>query len=113
MWPGPGIAAHTRLIVLVRLPVNESLMMITNEHLPFLLWQVSHAVPHPSSAINTALGARFAECIYTGIHRVREYLVDLPVSSFHEAGLSCSSWLNRKRQALCAKPEPNLPDRAH
>jgi hypothetical protein len=108
-----GVARDTRLVHLIGLPVDETLVMIADEYLPFGERQAPDPLAHLSVAADVAFMPRSPVQVYPCIHRAVEYGMDRMVGRCDPPNLGAGVRSRREEQPLRPEPDPHLSDRTH
>lgn len=107
------VRGETLLICFIGLPIDEAWMMLGDENLPLGTRQESNPLLARASAIENRLVASFAIDIGAGIDGIGQDLVDGGVACLDRADLGAGVQLQREREPLGLKPEPNATHRSH
>ena len=108
-----SVLRQPQLIGLERRPVNETMVMVTNDDRPFGAWQVPHAFAYSSGLIDITLTTSFAIDVSARIDRISEYFMDLSITRSNPAHFGQRARLQRKVQPLLTKPQPHPPCGTH
>src|SRR5215472_9293299 len=106
------IGADADSIGLISAPVDEPFMMVGDEHGPFRLWKLAHALLARSGTIERDLVATLAIGIGASIDGICQHMIDRDIAGFDPTDAAAVAGLQRKRQSFAAKPKPDAADRS-
>jgi hypothetical protein len=109
---GPRIVSEAFLVCLVGLPVDETRMMVRDQHLPFGAWQAAQALLAAAGGIEEDLPAGFPVDVGAGINRVGEHVVDGGAARLDPSDLAALMHPQREFEPLRTEPQPDPPGRA-
>src|SRR5579862_2155192 len=107
-----GIGPDPRAIALIGAPVDKASVMVGDEHGPLRLRQLAHALLAHAAVIENDFMAALAIGVGAGIDRIRQYMIDGDIAGVDPAHAAAVAGLQRKRQPLAAKPQPNATHRS-
>src|SRR5262245_36421943 len=110
--PGSCVTRDALLVGLISPPVDEALMVLFDQHLPFIARQMLDPLATSAGSIERHLRSGLAIDIGDGIERVGENVVDSVIAGLDPADLSVHAHPQWKLVALVSQPQPNASRRA-
>src|SRR6516162_3191566 len=107
MRRGFDVATQTNLIRLIGCPIDIAFMMVLDEHGPLRLRQPTHSRLQFPLLIDVSLLPALAVAIGTSINRIGEDTMDRMIRRCNPADLVAVMHLQREREVLRAKPQPD------
>src|SRR5215472_8423649 len=107
-----GVASKAFLVCLIGRPVDETRMMVRDQHLPFGTRQMAQTFLAAAGGIEDDLLAGSPIGVSAGIDRIGEHMVDGGVARLNPSDLAALMHLQREFEPLRAEPHPHTPGRA-